>query len=194
MGYAPNGPWSLLFGVTMNAATTFFIILPLVMLIVTFLPPYSRAFGFDQVVKLEQALEPLPQLSSVDDDPNPTRIEPKLGQAPTVFLSDLSSIVPERSTPHLPAPRMERAEADFVEKYDAASDIEEAELVDIPEDWQPGGKNARIGVIRYVDFSEQDRFSISDVIESDKADIEDPEVLDVVRGYWSVDQDQAVTA
>lgn len=178
----------------MNTATTFLIIVPLVMLIVTFLPPYSRAFGFDQVVKLEKVLEPLPQLSTGDQDMSMKRIEPILGHAPKVYLSELSSIVPERSTPHLPASRMEKAEATLVESYDPVSDIEEAELVEIPEDWQPGGKNARIGVIRYVDFAEQDRFSTSGLIESDKADIEDPEVLDVVRGYWSVDQDHAVTA
>ena len=60
---------------------------------------------------------------------------------------------------------------------------EEVELVDIPSDWQPCGKDHGLALADYVDFSEQDRYEIvDDAVAPEKSN----EHFDEAQGYWAV--------
>ncbi|WP_440986225.1 hypothetical protein ACQHIH_21220 (plasmid) [Xanthomonas sontii] len=181
----------------MATATTFLIVVPIVMLIVTFLPPYSRAFGFDQAPEAEVDPKPLPQLASVAEDVTEDLAPSRQLHASPVIHAELPLIAPGLGQNQLPAPHAADADDSSGMTYVDAIGGDEFELVDVPADWKPGGKHARSGLIRYVDFSEQDRYSIDDGYDSEKVSFEttfdDPEVLDVVRGYWRAHEELAAS-
>ncbi|QRD62635.1 hypothetical protein H8Z72_22825 (plasmid) [Xanthomonas citri pv. citri] len=177
----------------MDPVTTFLIVVPVVMVIVTFLPPYSRLFGFDQVEQGEAAPKPLPQLEALPALVPTQRAEATPDHVSERRVADLLSVVQSRRTPQLPAPQVAKGESTGGIAYAVSAEVEEAELVDIPEDWKQGGKHARGETFRYVDFSELDRYAIADESEAVAAAFEDPEVLDVVRGFWAAPEDLTAT-
>lgn len=167
----------------MSIATTFFVVAPLLFLIVTFLPPYSNFLGFDKPAEQSKVLPPKQAL------PVLARQEPVIEQK-KVAVAPVSSLPAPKNKAHVFIAEVKEQPLSVGESYHvSAIDDSDGHLVDIPQDWLPGGMNHVPPVADYVDFSEQDRYAIDAAAAEDQGG-ELQEHLDAEIGYWSAPEDQ----
>lgn len=172
----------------MNTATTFLVVTPLVLLIVSFLSPYSKHLGFDkpQVAQetLPQVKPALPVLAKAE-----TKVEPSISVLPVHSLPIVEAIIPE--TPREARERIVRGlKEPAPEAANGFYEVGQEELVDIPADWLPGGKNSPERMAQYVDFSEVDRYSIDAEHSNGGGKRPQTEFLDASSGLWVANEDE----